>query len=375
VSLRTRLALIVSAVVAVVVGLGSLVQIGVDPQQALFSLAFAAAAALVAAVLVNVLARPHLHAPIQSVLDTITLAGDGDLSARVPVRSNDEVGRLAAGLNQMLERTQSLNMSLQGRVDEATRELRKSNDDLVSSYQRMFALREALSRAEQTAAAGQTAANLAHQIGTPLNLISGYVQMMLEEATDPRHADRLRSVQEQIKKVTGQIRETLDHVRRPPLAKNPVFPAAMLRRISDVSRPRLNAAGIELRLDIEDPLPWLLGDVVQLELALLNLINNGLDAMPQGGTLSIRARANGTITIVEVSDTGDGVPEDLVPRIFDPWITTKPVGRGTGLGLSITREVIAAHGGTIRVDSPPGRGARFIVELPGRPGTPAIHEV
>ncbi len=344
-------------------------------RESLFSIVFVAGAALLVALLVNSLARPYLHAPIESILSTMSAAGSGDLAARTHVASPDEIGRLADGLNQMLGRTQSLHVSLQERVDEATRELRQSNDDLVSSYQRMFALREALARAEQTAAAGQTAANLAHQIGTPLNLISGYVQMMLEEASDARQAERLRSVEEQIKKVTGHIRATLDHVRRPPLATDPVFPAAMLRRLSEVSRARLNAAGIALRLEIEEPLPWLLGDLVQLELALLNLINNGLEAMPEGGTLTLRARARGTATVIEVEDTGPGVPPELVPRIFEPWVTTKPVGRGTGLGLSITREVIAAHGGTIQVESPPGQGARFIVELPGKTGTPAIHEV
>ena len=302
--------------------------------------------------LVSALTRPYrVHARIEALIDTMVRAGGGDLAARAPVRlGDDEIGRLGAGLNELLNRTQSLNTSLQERVDEATRELRKSNDDLVSSYQRMFSLREALARAEQTAAAGQTAANLAHQIGTPLNLISGYVQMMLEEAADGRQAERLRSVQEQIRRVTGYIRATLDHVRRPPLAKDPVFPAAMLRRISEVSRPRLNAAGITFRLDVSEELPWLLGDPVQLELALLNLINNALEAMPDGGTLSVVARAVDTTTRIEVSDTGGGIAEELLPRIFEPWVTTKPIGRGTGLGLSITREVIAEHGGSIQAE-------------------------
>jgi signal transduction histidine kinase len=340
-----------------------------------FSLLFAVSAVAAVTLLVSVLVRPYVHAPIEAMLDTMARAGAGDLAARAPKPLGDELGRLAAGLNELLDRTQSLNMSLQERIDEATRELRKSNDDLVSSYQRMFSLREQLARAEQTAAAGQTAANLAHQIGTPLNLISGYVQMMLEEAGDARQADRLRSVQEQIRKVTGHIRATLDHVRRPPLSKDPVFPAAMLRRIFDVSRPRLNAAGITLALDVADHLPWLLGDPVQLELALLNLVNNGLDAMPEGGTLTVSARAVDTRTRIEVTDTGSGISAELLPRIFDPWVTTKPVGRGTGLGLSITREVIVAHGGTIHAENVPGAGARFVVELPGKTGAPAIHEV
>ena len=169
--------------------------------------------------------------------------------------------------------------------------------------------------------------------------------MMLEEAGDARQAERLRSVQEQIKRVTGYIRATLDHVRRPPLPKDPVFPGAMLRRLSDVSRPRLNAAGIDSPTRRRRAIALAAGRPVQLELALLNLINNGLEAMPDGGTLSIAARA--VDTRIEVSDTGEG-SRGVLPRIFEPWVTTKPIGRGTGLGLSITREVIAEHGGSIR---------------------------
>jgi signal transduction histidine kinase len=360
---------------AVVVGVSLEVLRALVRRERWFTVVFALAAVAAVTLFVALFIRPYVHARIEAILDTMARAGAGDLAVRAPVQLGDELGRVAAGLNELLDRTQSLNASLQERVDEATRELRKSNDDLVSSYQRMFSLREALARAEQTAAAGQTAANLAHQIGTPLNLISGYVQMMLEEAADTRQAERLRSVEEQIRKVTGYIRATLDHVRRPPLAKNPVFPAAMLRRISDVSRPRLNAAGITLQLDIQDPLPWLLGDPVQLELGLLNLINNGLEAMPDGGTLAIRARAVGTTTRIEISDTGPGISDDLLPRIFEPWVTTKPMGRGTGLGLSITREVIAAHGGVIQAENAPGGGARFVVELPGKAEAPAIQEV
>jgi signal transduction histidine kinase len=262
-------------------------------------------------------------------------------------------------------------------------ELRKRNDELVASYQRMFGLREALARAQQTAAAGQTAANLAHQIGTPLNLISGYVQMMMEEERERPSGgpnlpnvrlERMLSVEEQIRKVTDVVRSTLAAVRQASPSQDPVFPDVVLRRIADVARPRLSAAGIELALQIDGELPWLMGDAVQLELALLNLLNNSLDAMPHGGTVTISA-LGGASTFIEVSDTGTGIPAHLVPRIFEPWVTTKPVGRGTGLGLSITREVIGAHGGTISVRSELGQGTTFTIELPGRADAPAVREV
>jgi signal transduction histidine kinase len=375
VSLRTRLAVIVAAVVAAVVGLGALLQVYFFERRVLILLWFTIAAIIAVPWLVSVFARRYVHEPIESLIETMAAAAGGDLRARARVHRRDEIGKVAAGLNEMLDQTQQLHDSLQERVQAATRDLNRSNEDVISSYQRMFALREALARAEQTAAAGQTAANLAHQIGTPLNLISGYVQMMLEEAVDARQTERLRAVQEQIRKVTGHVRATLDHVRQPPMTKNPVFPAAILRRISEIAGPRLKAAGITLDLDVPPELPWLLGDPVQLELALLNLINNGLEAMPDGGTLCLHARAEGTTTRIEVTDSGAGIPDDLLPRIFEPWVTTKPVGRGTGLGLSITREVVTAHGGTIRAESPPLHGATFVVELPGKADAPAIREV
>jgi signal transduction histidine kinase len=321
-------------------------------------------------------ARGLLEQPIARLLDAMRRAGEGDLHARARLARSDELGRLSAGLDDMLDRMRDLDAAQRQRIEEATRELRKSNDDLVGSYQKMFALREALARAEQTAAAGQTAANLAHQVGTPLNLISGYVQMMLEDPdVDARQVERLRTVQEQIKKVTGYIRATLDHVRLPSAKREPVFPGAMLRRIVDVSRPRLHASGIGLTLDVPDELPWLLGDPVRLELALLNLIKNSLDAMPGGGHVRVTARAEAGGTVIEVADTGPGIPEDLGHRIFEPWVTTKPVGEGTGLGLAFTREVVLAHGGTIDVQNAPGQGATFIIGLPGKAGSPAIHEV
>jgi signal transduction histidine kinase len=234
----------------------------------------------------------------------------------------------------------------------------------VDSYQRVFALREALARAEQLAAVGQMAASVAHQVGTPLNLISGYVQMLQEDASgDPRTGRRLEIVQEQIAKVASVVRTLLDHSRRPgnraPTAVGPV-----LSRVADVARPKLDASGIALTLDVAPDLPSIWADSEELELAMLNLVTNSLDAMPAGGSLAIRATSHSAGVRIEVSDTGTGISKDLLPRIFQPWVTTKAVGRGTGLGLSITHDVIARHGGTIDAVSEPGRRTTFTLELP-----------
>lgn len=199
---------------------------------------FSAASAVVLVVLITLVERRLIHQPLHGILSTLQRYGAGDFAARAAVARDDEIGQVASALNAMLTRIDQLHASLQDRVNEATSELRRTNDDLVKSYQRTFALRESLARAEQTAAAGQTAANLAHQIGTPLNLISGYVQMMREDETcDARADDRLRSMEDQIRRVTGYVRTTLDAVRRPELPREPIPPRPLLHRLIETARP------------------------------------------------------------------------------------------------------------------------------------------
>jgi two-component system NtrC family sensor kinase len=325
---------------------------------------FTPAAIVVLTLLVDLLGRRLIHRPIREIRDTMTRAGAGDFTARAEPIRPDEIGSVAAGLNDMLRRLQDFHEALQERVADATAELRVRNEELVDSYQRVFVLREALARAEQLAAVGQMAASVAHQVGTPLNLISGYVQMLQQDAScDPRSARRLAIVQEQIAKVTSVVRTLLDHSRRTgnpgPTALGPV-----LSRVADVARPKLHASGITLTLDVAPDLPVISADSEELELAMLNLVTNSLDAMPTGGTLSMRARAQDGRVLIEVSDTGTGISEELLPRIFEPWVTTKTAGRGTGLGLSITHDVVARHGGTIRAASVPGQQTTFTIELP-----------
>jgi signal transduction histidine kinase len=255
-------------------------------------------------------------------------------------------------------------------VAEATEELRSRNEELVQDYHRILALREALARAEQMAAVGQMAANVAHQIGTPLNLISGYVQLMLEQ---PDADPRLKVIEDQIAKVAAIVRTLLDRSRQSS-PREVVDPAELIRRVCELARPKFDATGVALTVSIQDPLPPMLADPVQLELALLNIVANGLDAMPLGGTLEVHAGPVGEGVPgehhaaqgiwIEISDSGPGIPPGVLPRIFEPWLTTKPKGAGTGLGLSITKEVIAAHGGSISAGSAPRGGAMFRIELP-----------
>jgi signal transduction histidine kinase len=344
------------------VSLASVTQLRTKGRQVV--LWFTPAAIVLLTLLVDWLGRRYIHHPIDKVRSTMVRAGAGDISARAEVVRPDEIGSVALGLNDMLQRLQHFNVALRERVEEATAELRLRNEELVESYERVFVLREALARAEQMAAVGQLAASVAHQVGTPLNLISGYVQMMQEDTdADPKAARRLEIVQEQIGKVASVVRTLLDQSRR-AREPHPAEIGVLLSRVADVARPKLGAAGITLTLDLAPDLPVILADAEELELAMLNLVTNSLDAMPGGGTLTISAvRHDGGIRIT-VADTGTGISRDLLPRIFEPWVTTKPAGHGTGLGLSITRDAVARQGGTIQVDSVPGTHTTFTIDLP-----------
>jgi two-component system, NtrC family, sensor kinase len=330
---------------------------------------FALLSAIALVVLVDLLAWPLVHRPIEQLRDTIARVTAGDFAARAPVARKDELGEVGEGLNEMLARLENFNDSLQTRVREATLELQQRNHQLVESYHRLFGLREQLASAEQLASVGQTAANVAHQVGTPLNLISGYVQLLREElGPDSAHEARLAIIEEQIAKVTTTVRTLLDRSRQMG-RKTRTAAGDLVTRVCEVMRPNLEAAGIRLQMETPGGDTPILVDATNLELALLNLMTNAVDSMPNGGTLGVSVAANAPYRVtIAIRDTGHGIPEDLLPRIFEPWVSTKKPGRGTGLGLAIARDVVSAHGGTIAVVSSVGQGTTFTIDLPSDSG-------
>lgn len=319
-------------------------------------------------VLVDVLATRLIYEPVQRLRETIARVSAGDLSARAPVARRDEIGEVSEGLNEMLARLEHFNEAMLARVREATDEVQRGNEQLVESFRRAIGLREQLASAEQLASVGQTAANVAHQVGTPLNLISGYVQLLREElGPDSPHAPRLAIIEEQIGKVTTTVRTLLDRSRRLG-RKTRRSAGALVARVVEVMLPNLAAARVSHHLELPaDDLPILV-DATNLELSLLNLLTNAVDAMPEGGTLQVRVgRGDAGRVTIAISDTGHGIPDELLPHIFEPWVSTKKPGRGTGLGLAIARDVVSAHGGSISVTSTVGGGTTFTIDLPSAP--------
>jgi signal transduction histidine kinase len=327
------------------------------------ALGFAIPTIALVTILVHVVVRQLLARPLRAILRTMQATKEGNLQTRAALTQRDELGTIADGLNAMLDQLDGFNRSLQVRIDDATHDLSVRNAQLAASQNELFALRETLGRAERVAALGQVAANVVHQAGTPLNLVSGYVQMIRDDPrTDDRVRSKLRTVDEQIQQVTRVLRTMLDHARQPSAAEI-VSLAGIIARVREVAQPRLARHDIRLQVSVDEDLPPVTADATQLEMALFNLVTNALDAMPDGGTLSIAATGRPEGIRVEVADTGSGIPAEVLDRLFDPWVTTKPVGHGSGLGLAIVRDVVRAHGGSISAANQ-AVGARFVIDLP-----------
>jgi signal transduction histidine kinase len=332
---------------------------------------FALSGILTVTLLVDQAARLLVYRRLAHMRETMQRAAAGHLSARVSIDGLDEIGVIARGLNDILHGLERLNEAVDVRVEAATEVFRQKSVEIVDSHREMAILSEELARAGRLAALGQAAVNMAHQIGTPLNLISAYAQLLIQST--PPEADsvnRLKAIQDQVAKVTAVVRAALDSSRPPAIPHERADLGALVRRVCQMARPLLEDADVRIEVIAPDQGVDLLTDSVQLEMALLNLITNSIDAMASGGKLTVRlARVNDRLRL-EIEDTGSGIPPELVPRIFDPWVTTKAHGKGSGLGLSIARQVVASHGGTIHVDSRPGQGAIFTIDLPA---AQAIH--
>jgi signal transduction histidine kinase len=234
-------------------------------------------------------------------------------------------------------------------------------------------LEEQLQISEKMASIGLLAAGVAHEVNTPLTGISSFTQMLLEGA-DP--ADPKTALLEKIERQTfraAKIVNGLLNLSRPGSTSSERIEVDLNAVITDVFsllEHQFEVARIKIRKELAaDGLP-VQGNEHQLQQVFLNLFLNARDAMPRGGWLSVATRAAGSGAVVEISDTGSGIPSDQLARIYDPFFTTKAIGRGTGLGLSITYGIVREHDGTIHCDSAVGQGTRFTLKLPLAP--PAV---
>ena len=300
-----------------------------------------------------------------------------DPSARAPNR-RDELGLIAERFNIMaqdlqqvgsereslLAEVRGLNTTLQERIDAALAEV-------AVLVERNALLREELGQQERLAVAGQLTAAFAHEVGTPLNLVNGHIQLLLgQPGVNERTREKLEVIAAQITRVGDIVRRLLDMTRQPQLNREKVALPALLEDLQRLWTPTLTAHRVLFQLEGPGGVE-LFVDRKQMEQLFINLVNNAVDAMPDGGTIRLVVGADPEGTAEQprwcfsLEDTGTGIPAENLPKVFKPMFTTKPEGKGTGLGLPICREIVRNHGGEIRMESEEGKGTRALFTLPG----------
>jgi PAS domain S-box-containing protein len=261
---------------------------------------------------------------------------------------------------------------------QANAELSRSEDALRlaltrlgASHEQLKATRLQLIQAEKLECIGTLAAGVAHEVKNPLQTILMGVHYLSGRANDDENLQLvIREMRDSIKRADSIVRELVTFAATNHPDKRPESINQLISLALDLMRYELTHCHVEVVLDLDSSLPVLLLDFNKLQQALINLFLNAVQAMPQGGTLTIRtwqrwarAGAGGEVAL-EVSDTGKGIPEEKLARIFDPFFTLKPIGEGTGLGLTVTRRIVELHGGVIEASNCEAGGARFVVRFP-----------
>lgn len=230
-------------------------------------------------------------------------------------------------------------------------------------------IEESMRSVEKLAFLGETAAGIAHELNNRLVPVVGYSELLLSKGRDERERRMFKLIHESALGCRSIVQSLLGFAREKEPKKRPLNPNSLVEKVLSLFTYKLGGAGIRLIKRLAPDTPIIMVDHYQLEQVLINLINNAIQAMEGGGTLTVTTGWNETGIFITVEDTGCGIPEHLIDRIFDPFFTTKKDGKGTGLGLSVSYGIVKSHGGEIKVRSNVGRGTIFTIVLPLGPVT------
>ena len=297
--------------------------------------------------------------PITALISQARRVAAGDLGARSTPRQRDELGELTRELNGMLDQLEAAAASVR------------------ASTEQRFATLEQLRHAERLTTVGRLATSVAHELGTPLNVVAGRARLVIEDAAEaPTHA---RIIIDQTERMAKIIRQLLDYARRRPPQKGNQDLKLLTGDVLSLVQTLASKKGVALRFAPDVAEAAVVADPTQIQQALTNLVVNAIQASRDGGEVDVVLRARRAKRSVPpvhaepedrdcfevaVRDHGPGMPADVLARVFEPFFTTKPVGESTGLGLSVAHDIVDEHGGWIEAESEPGRGSRFSMFLP-----------
>jgi len=287
------------------------------------------------------LIQNFLH-PVNILVDASKQIAEGNYTIKIPVDSKDELGYLCKTFNSMVAAI-------------------VERDNLLKED-----TQKQIVQSEKLASLGKLAAGIAHEINNPLTGVLTYSSILLEELKDTEHKDDLEVIVNETLRCRKIVREILNFARETRIEKERANVNQVIREMLSILEKHVNFQNISIVKDFDDAVPDMEIDINQIKQVINNLSLNAADAMPDGGTLTIRTRfdADQNAVVVDFSDTGLGISEENIGRIFDPFFTTKQTGKGTGLGLAVTYGIIKRHNGTITVKSSTGEGTTFTVVLP-----------
>lgn len=261
-----------------------------------------------------------------------------------------------------------LNVRLYHELAQYSRILERRTKLLEEMNERLTRTQAQLVQSEKLAGIGLFAGGIAHEMNNPLMGITGHLELLIEESQDnPELLERLEAVRKQADRCSKIVRGVLDFARFTPDEWAEVDINNSLEELLTLIEPQLRWQQIKVVRSFSPNLPYVMGNRNRLQQVFLNIITNAQKAMPNGGVLKIETLVSDEPprrVIISFEDSGCGIPEDNLPKVFDPFFTTAEVGKGTGLGLSISFGIVKDHAGDILVESEPGRGAKFQVVLP-----------
>ena len=301
--------------------------------------------------------------PVDRLSRAAARVAEGARHLEVPRGGARELADLASSLSQMTERLRADEEKLRAKIDEATRyakELEQAQARLV--------------RSERLASVGRLAAGLAHEIGNPIAAILGFEELLLDGGLDEAdQKDFLGRMKRETERINRILRDLLDFARPATVTRqaDAIDTPGSIQRAIDTARallgPQKAMRDVDVRVEMENDLPLVTLSDEHLVQVLLNLLLNAADAVPpNAGRIDIRAARTSSGVRVEVEDNGPGVAPEIRDRLFEPFTTTKEVGKGTGLGLAVCRGLLEGAGGSITSEE--GQpGARFVLTLPQAP--------
>ena len=338
--------------------------------------------------------------PLKDLILLTQKIGAGDLSEKIEVTSRNEIGQLIGSFNLMIERLKEKQENLDSHLESleaANKKLKQAQEELI--------------RTEKLASIGRFAAGVAHEVGNPLGAILGYTSILEKDGISQEESkDYLKRIEKEIERINRIVRELLDFVRPSQFEICDVEVNKVIENTLSLISHQKNFWGIKAQLDLQPNLPTIKGDESKISQVLINIILNSIDAMPNGGILSIQTKEyvvenslvdplqqfysprrredpmesnyshvrksdpfaaiftkfskGDRLVKIGISDTGIGIKEEDIKSIFDPFFTTKAPDKGTGLGLSVSLKIVESMEGEIRVESEEGKGSTFEVYFP-----------